>query len=278
MLIVRLQGGLGNQMFQCAFAYMLSIKNKEHFLLDTSLFREVSTTSRSFELDKFESRLQTVDLSFLFNRLVYIKARGLQHCDELCFEFNSHHLTFRNTIVTGYFQSEKYFKDFRGEILKLFSFNPKLLSNATLNVANKIKHSNSVSIHIRRGDYISDSATFNFHGCCTMDYYNKAANLISKSVPDCNFFVFSDDIEWAKKNIKLEGVMHFISHNTGKDSYQDMYLMSLCKHNILANSTFSWWAAWLNTYKNKIVITPKNWFRNEVINTKDLIPADWTKI
>lgn len=182
-----------------------------------------------------------------------------------------------NFYLEGYWSSEKYFKDIEGIIRKEFTFkdNPSI---ANQKIINSIKSCNSVSIHIRRGDYVFDERTNKYHGFCDLDYYLRAVTLIAKRVENPHFFVFSDDTDWAKQNLRLKFPCIYVNHNTGKKDYEDMRLMSKCKHNIIANSSFSWWGAWLNQNPNKIVITPKRWFRDKSINTKDLIPQSWVKI
>jgi Glycosyl transferase family 11 len=178
--------------------------------------------------------------------------------------------------LDGYWQSEKYFIDCSKLIRKDFTFKNEL-DSYNLKLKSKIDKTNSVSIHIRRGDYVNNLNTNATHGLCSIDYYIKAVNYITERIESPYFFVFSDDIEWAKKNIMLNFPCQFISHNIGSKSYLDMQLMSLCKHNVIANSSFSWWGAWLNSNDNKIVIAPRKWF---AVNTDicDLIPSNWISL
>ncbi|HOV15035.1 MAG TPA: alpha-1,2-fucosyltransferase, partial [Spirochaetota bacterium] len=151
------------------------------------------------------------------------------------------------------------------------------LSIKAINISNQIKNSNSVSIHVRRGDYVGNIKTLNFHGVCEIDYYIDAINSIKQKVQNPLFFIFSDDIEWCKNNIKDENSI-FIDFE--RDDYVDMYLMTVCKHNIIANSSFSYWAAYLNQNFDKIVIAPKKWFKDDNQNkrTEGLIPEKWIRI
>lgn len=132
-----------------------------------------------------------------------------------------------------------------------------------------------MSVHIRRGDYLSASFANGFGNCCPLDYYQRAIAMISKTVDKPLFVFFSDDMEWVKENFAGEDCL-FVSHNKGVDSWQDMYLMSLCNHNIIANSTFSWWGAWLNHHEDKMVIAPKKWW--STIENDDVVPETWMRI
>ena len=140
---------------------------------------------------------------------------------------------------------------------------------------------NSVSVHVRRGDYVLDKNTQEFHGVCGVDYYLDAIKLIASKMDDLLLVFFSDDTEWAIEEFKnLPYSLIFIDHNKGENSWKDMFLMSNCKHNIIANSSFSWWAAYLNQNQNKMVIAPKQWFADPTKNseTSDLIPESWIRL
>lgn len=175
----------------------------------------------------------------------------------------------------GFWQTEKYFSSIREEILTTFTFDKKMISLQTNNILHLIKNTNSVSIHIRRGDYLQKGVKEIFGNICTPTYYDKAISEIKNRIDNPNFFVFSNDIEWVKENISIPSP-NYIDWNKGTDSWQDMFLMSQCKYNIIANSTFSWWGAWLNQNDNKIVIAPKR-FLND-IETPDIFPKEWITI
>jgi hypothetical protein len=144
-------------------------------------------------------------------------------------------------------------------------------------IAQEIGQSNAISLHVRRGDYVHNSNTLATHGLCSLDYYQTAINYITERVAQPNFFIFSDDITWVKDNLKVDFKCRFVDHNHGTESYNDMRLMSLCQHHIIANSSFSWWAAWLNPNHKKIVIAPRQWFVNDN-NVSDLFPQNWVKL
>jgi len=182
-----------------------------------------------------------------------------------------------NTYVEGVFQSEKYFKDFENEIRQGFTF--KTQPNAENKVLlNEIQSVNAVSLHIRRGDYVSNSETQKTHGVCSLEYYERTIDLISSKVESPHFFLFSDEPEWVQQNLSIHHPFTVITHNSGANSFEDMRLMSNCQHNIIANSSFSWWGAWLNVNKNKTVIAPKEWFADKQHNASDIIPTSWVKV
>jgi hypothetical protein len=178
-----------------------------------------------------------------------------------------------SSYLVGYWQSEKYFVKHKEVIRQELTFKNEL-SPENLATASSLLKTASVSLHVRRGDYVSSQATNDVHGVCTLDYYRNAISHMARSVESPRFFIFSDDINWVKANLQLDFPCEYIANNVGANSYVDMRLMSMCKHNIIANSSFSWWGAWLNSNPNKIVIAPKKWFA-KALSTEDLIPAKW---
>lgn len=183
----------------------------------------------------------------------------------------------KNTYLDGTWQSEKYFEDSKKIIYNDFTYRDKP-DPKNKKFIYQIMNSSSISIHIRRGDYYADYKTHKFHGVCNLDYYYKAVSIITQKIKAPHFFIFSDDPGWARKNLHLKYPFIIIDHNFQKKNYEDLRLMSFCKHNIIANSSFSWWGAWLNQNPDKIIIAPKKWFQNLFINTEDLIPKSWIKI
>ena len=271
MIITKLIGGLGNQMFQYAAGRRAAYVNKTELKLDTSWFKNPDgAIKRDYLLNVFniEEVFATKEEINKFN----VRNQGL-----LTLFYKKILKINNNTYLEGYWQSEKYFKDIKDIIRKEFILKNKA-DVANQKMIRQIKNCDSVSIHIRRGDYVFDEKTNKYHGFCDLDYYLKAVVLIAKKVKNPQFFVFSDDPIWVKQNLHLKFPYLYVDHNTGKKDYEDMRLMSECKHNIIANSSFSWWGAWLNKNKDKIVIAPKKWFRESSINTKDLIPKSWIKI
>ncbi len=288
MLVQKIAWWLGNQMFQYAYIKALSLRIKQKFMMDVSIYNYYF---RPFELEVFniEKKYATrSDIPFYeqlyfrnrFLNFVFIKIKSIckrlnkNHFFEKNLKFNNMFCTIKNWYIEWYFQSEKYFKDFEKDIRKDFVFNLSL-SQKSRNIREKIQNSNSVSIHIRRWDYLQWN-NLQYHWICWKSYYTNSIKYINRHIKNPTFFFFSDDIAWARKHFNDENV-YFIDWNTWKDSRQDMQLMSLCKHNIIANSSFSWWWAWLNKNKNKIVIAPKKWFINKKINSYDIFCNTWIR-
>lgn len=271
MIITKLIGGLGNQMFQYGVGRRAALANNTELKLDiTGYEKQEGITPRRYTLNIFSIQ---ADIAYdeEINKLKG-KNRGL-----LSLFYKKILKNNSNNYLEGYWQSEKYFKDIEKIIRKEFTFKhkPGVINQK---MVDRIKNCNSVSIHIRRGDYIVDKKTNQVHGICDSDYYRRAIEYVTGKIKNPHFFIFSDDPAWAKQNFYPKFPCTYVSHNTGKKDYEDMRLMSLCKHNIIANSSFSWWGTWLNENKNKIVIAPKKWFCDKSIDTKDLIPKDWIKI
>jgi hypothetical protein len=183
----------------------------------------------------------------------------------------------KDVYLEGYWQTEKYFSRIKDTIFKAFT-SKYTLDTGNLQISSSISACNAVSVHIRRGDYVSNPEYASMYGACDIDYYKRACTLINKQLVNPYYFIFSDDPEWTKARIDFFQPSLLISHNTGEHSYKDLLLMSLCKHNIIANSSFSWWAAWLNVNPNKIVIAPERWFNNKSLANQDILPDSWHKI
>ncbi|MBN2544900.1 MAG: alpha-1,2-fucosyltransferase [Spirochaetes bacterium] len=290
MIIVKLMGGLGNQMFQYAFGRFLSLKNETELKFDISWFSK-SNYSRKYMLNIFNieekfannreiNRLKyKIKLPFVNNLLKKITKDNIlfKKCyfNEKKFNFNANLsiIKLNNAYFEGYWQSEKYFIDIKDIIKKDFIIKIKP-DKKIVKFLNKIKNEDSVSIHVRRGDYITNPKTNKYHGVCPLEYYQKAVHIIGDKIKNPVYYIFSDDFESVKKEMKLD-IKYKIFE--GNNDYDDFRLMQNCRHHITANSSFSWWSAWLSEYNNKIVICPSKWF-NETIDTGDLIPQDWIQI
>jgi len=290
MIIVKLIGGLGNQMFQYSVGRYLSDKNKTKLKLDISGFEKYKLHKYSLSHFKIIENIATQEEIawfekykrkngrkwFLYNKIfsndkIYVRQKHYHFDPEIL-------NTKSPAYLDGDWVSEKYFEDIENIIRNDFTVK-KPSAGKNLEVAEKINTTNSVSIHIRRGDYITNNSTNQYHGACDLDYYREAVSITAKKVPNPYFFIFSDDQKWVKENLKLSYPMYFVDQNNAETNYEDIRLMSMCKHNIIANSTFSWWGAWLNPNKNKMVIAPEKWFNNvPKANTKDVLPKDWIKI
>ena len=287
MIISRLIGGLGNQMFQYAVGRSLAIANSCELKLDVSGF-ENYTLHNGYELDIFNikagianskevSRLvskQSRLMRFVFRKL---KIKKSTHFLEKSFTFDHNFFDAKPPVyLDGYWQSYKYFESIEPQLKQEFSLKNSI-SRLNLDISEQISSVNAVSVHIRRGDYVSNKHTNSVHGLCSLDYYRAAIQTITERVENPFFFIFSDDIAWIKDNLTTNSDTVYVDHNSGKQSYNDMYLMSLCQHHIIANSSFSWWGAWLGANAKKIVIAPKQWFVNDTV-TNDLIPKSLLRL
>lgn len=181
-----------------------------------------------------------------------------------------------NCYLMGYWLTEKYFKNMEEHIRLDFTFREELSDTNKL-IASNMQNCNSVSIHVRRGDIAQNPDVLAVHGLCGLDYYKKAVRYVAERVQSPSFYIFSDDLKWVRDNLKINYPCYFVDQNMGQASFNDMRLMSLCKHNITANSTFSWWAAWLNNNQYKIVISPNKWFAAQ-IDCSDIVPSSWVRL
>ncbi len=285
-------GGLGNQMFQYAAGRAIAIKNStplklditwfnnpeaRHYLLDLFAIKaEIATEKEiaSFRGEKNElltKKIGRIVSNTLFNRTYTEKDFSYDKNLLLCGS---------NTYIKGYFQSHNYFSAIEPLLKKEFSL-VRPIASIHHETVKKITDNNSVSLHIRRGDYANNKVTSAYHGNLGTQYYTLAADMIAKkTVAEPHFFIFSDDLDWVKKNLSLDYPTTFIEGGSEINCHEEMHLMSLCSHNIIANSTFSWWGAWLNNNADKVVIAPKNWFAQPENNNKtgDLVPESWIRI
>lgn len=288
MIVVKLQGGLGNQMFQYAFGLSLATTKKLKLYFDLTFLEEPvldnTYTKRNYELDIFKN-IKTKSISpillFLNKNIVTRKIANKLGCKILS---NYYEQTFsfdenigkevNSCLYVGYWQSYKYFNSHIDLIKKSFIFPENSLNIYNLSILKTIRQCASCSIHIRRTDYLSKNA-LNYHGTCSLDYYQKAIKLICTRIKNVQFFIFSDDYIWAKENIKVVVQNSILIEGNHNNSWVDMFLMTQCSHNIIANSSFSWWSAWLNENPNKIIVAPQDWFVEKTLNTSDLLPKEW---
>lgn len=292
MIIVNLIGGLGNQMFQYATGRALSLRLSQSLRLDISGFDGYGL-HQGFELSRVFACNPEIatdedirDLlgwraSRIARKLLLLPAFRWLQGDRLVVEPHFHYWPeitglSRNFYLAGYWQSEKYFCDATESIRADFTFRPPL-SKQNAELARRIGQTTAVSLHVRRGDYVSNAKANAAHGLCSLDYYRAAILQLAAHVERPEFFVFSDDIAWVKANLKIDFPCQYVDHNQGAESYNDMRLMSLCEHHIIANSSFSWWGAWLNPNMDKIVVAPRKWFATDK-NVEDLYPAGWVLI
>lgn len=285
MIIVNIIGGLGNQMFQYAFAYTISQKKQSQLKLDICKFDTYDL--RKYSLDHYYIDNEIADHEEI-GRLKYKKANVLarffrkqpsefsdSYYRESSFQFDKDVANkFGDIYIEGYWQSEKYFQDYREDLLQLFTLKESIHSKSK-QYQFQIQACQSVSLHIRRGDYVNNVHINSVHGICELNYYRQATSLLVNKVIKPHFFIFSDDITWAKENLEFIKHRTFIELELDIPDHEEMLLMSQCQHNIIANSTFSWWGAWLNQNPDKVVIAPLSWFLDSSIDTSDLIPNSW---
>lgn len=294
MIITRLIGGLGNQMFQYAMARRIAKINNTKLKLDISGFKTIKNITlrdyslRPFKIQESFANQKEVDYfkkfarregggfkKFFYNLLI---AKSSKYVKENKFTFDEKFLNIgAGAYLDGRWASEKYFMDIRSIILKEFALKKAFSKKINQSILKKIRSTSSVSLHIRRGDFAYDKRTNKWHGLCPLNYYYSSSEQIKKRVKNPYFFIFSDDIDWVKKNLKLKFPAIFASGKYSKRDYEDLTLMKNCQHHITANSTFSWWAAWLSKNGSKIVYTPKRWF-NIKRDLNDFIPRSWIKI
>jgi hypothetical protein len=296
MIIVRLQGGIGNQMFQYAIGRALSIKNNTElgldltFLLDrTPIPNFANFTFRDYALDIFNIKANIVsknDVPFLYRKhklgifmryIDYLRRKFIPTSgrEKKAYHFDSAILNLgNNTYLEGWWQSYKYFENISDIIREDFILKNKL-SIDIQNLLEVIKKENSLCIHVRRGDYVGNS----YYDVLGEEYYTKAIERVKSLTTIDKIYVFSDDIKWCEENMSFDKPSMFVGEEyKGEKDGGHIVLMSACRNFIISNSSFSWWGAWLSNYKDKIVIAPKQWFVDEKINSEDLIPKEWVRI
>lgn len=288
---MRIKEGLGNQMFQYAVGRSLAIQKRTALVLDKWLFE--TYTYRKFELTRFQisgeflSKRRRIWEDQLHRRRVW-RLRPL--LETLCFPFVPKYIQdleqgFDERLakingdiyLDGFWQSERYFNSIRDILLKEFTFK-EAADAENSRMLSRIGSCNAVCVHIRRGDYVSTPHGRQTHGVCSLEYYHGGFEYIRKRITDPVFFVFSDDPEWAASNFSNFQSTTVVSHNVGRDDIEDMRLMMNCRHFIIANSTFSWWSAWLSQNPDKIVIAPKRWFASPTQPDKDRVPESWIRL
>lgn len=291
-VISQIIGGLGNQMFQYAAGRSVSILHGVPLHLDVGDFERYSL-HQGFELARVFSCPVTVatpqevravlgwQASALARRIFSRSSLQTWRKRHFIVEPYFHYWPgIRNVqppnYLKGYWQSERYFADVVQTIRTDFTFRQPI-TGCNLAIAKEISICNAVSLHIRRGDYVSNPTTKATHGICQLDYYDAAIKTIARHIEAPCFFVFSDDMDWTRGNLKIPFPCKYVDWNQGAESYNDMRLMSLCKHHIIANSSFSWWGAWLNPRRDKLVIAPERWFANGLV-ADDLVPDDWLRL
>lgn len=278
MIVTKLMGGLGNQMFQYAMCRNLSIKYNRDIKIDKSFLerRDLGShfTYRDYDLDIFNI-IEDFEVSNEQNIPIFSEPH-FHHTTKLTDEINSFLEQNSNVMFEGYWQSQLYFIENESQIKKELSFKNKIESEGGhINfILNEIKSKESVMLNIRRTDYLNN----NFHGVLGLDYVNKAKEIIESKIKNPHYFIFSDDVDWCIENLSSENST-IVSHEYKGEKFSHyLQLMSSCKNFIIPNSTFAWWSVFLSENNNKIVVSPKNWFTDGSINTESLIPSDWIRV
>ena len=277
MRLIKMIGGLGNQMFIYAF-YLQMRKRFSGTRIDLSDMRHYHAHN-GYELDRvfgisdrefcIAKPLKKV-LEFLFFKVILERKQNLETMEAFTKSYAYPFLYFK-----GFYQSERVFKDVEGEVRQAFAFDLNKANAESQTLARQIQENpHAVSLHVRRGDYMEPKFYKRYGTVCSQAYFQRAVEMMLAQVPQAHFYIFSDDVEWVQQNLRLPRAT-VVSCNRGADSWQDMMLMSLCRHNIICNSTFSWWGAWLNANPEKRVIAPSRWLADT--DMPYIIPETWIK-
>lgn len=287
---VEICGGLANQMFQYAAGRALAVHLHSPLKLDLSAFRSYETWP--YQLDLFPLCAEPAedgDVAPLrkrkgrLQRLV-LKCAGQRGGKLHRGVFREPHWHFAPELfeqsvpilLQGHWQSPRYFDNLRDELLQTFTLTDRL-SSYSQHMQRQISAAPAVAIHVRRGDYVANPGAAKVHGVCDLDYYRRAVDLTSRLAPESRYFIFSDDVAFVRGafDFCLNRVIVDGNQNAG---YEDMMLMRACTHHIIANSSFSWWGAWLGEHPGKTVIAPRKWFADDVLRTRytfDMYPEEW---
>ena len=291
MVIVRLTGGLGNQMFQYAAGRALADRLGAELLLDTRAFEHAlafrAYTRYAYALSPFKPRARLATPADLKNWPVWVVEIGMRlrfvrplfrrwHFESAITYDPSLRTLHEPVCLVGYWQSERYFIDIADRIRADFTL-AQPMSDDNSRLLELARSAGSVGLHVRRGDFVSLNDAAQVHGLCSVDYYRRAISLVRNRCPECHFLVFSDDPEWARAELPLDPSAVFVTGNEQRPE-QDLALMSACKHHIIANSSFSWWAGWLGYSPDQIVIAPSPWYASAKLDARDLAVSRWQYI
>jgi hypothetical protein len=289
MVVTQLLGGLGNQLFQYAIGRALALRNGAELALDTEALE--SLPYRRYALGQLRIkgrvlgkperrtlRLDTGRTRFLTPIHALLGKPLLPVVRERSFSFDASVLEAPSACyLQGYWQSAKYFTGVEA-IIRQEVVVDEPLAGLDLEIAESIQNTEAVSMHIRRGDYVANPQTNQYHGLCGPQYYETAQKALLERLDKVHFFVFSDDPDWVEQNLRFLASATIVRHNPPERDYEDLRLLSLCRHHIIANSTFSWWGAWLGSHEDKLVVAPKQWFRAATHRTDDLLPSEWIRL
>ena len=293
MIVTRIDGGLGNQMFQYAFGLYLAKKHQTELALDLSSYR--TGPQHGYMLDRFRIAAEPLSDSsagriprryrvekaaadgFTFSDRLpdWLCPSVLRRVKERPFGFNEKYLrTSDNSYLVGYWQSEKFFPGLRAALLEQF-VPASNLSSASQRVIERMRSTASISLHIRRGDYVTNPATSGIYEQLSLEYYRNCLDRFAMQHHDVEVFVFSNDLAWCQQHLQLPFPTHFVDHVAPRDAFEDLLMMSQAKGNVIANSTFSWWAAYLNDRSDRVTFAPDRWFRPGTLDGRHLPCPGW---
>jgi len=286
-VIVRLEGGLGNQLFQYAAGRTLALETDRQLLLDTSAYRE--DRLRSYQLDRFAIAARPLVAGDV--PLFKLRRSRLRGIVPRRWRYSIAREAFPARLpvwspaagldagapyLIGYWQSERYFAAAADTIRREFRLRePADQANGA--ILDSIAGCDAVALHVRRGDYVSNPAATAYHGLCGLEYYRAAIDRLSSVIARPHLFVFSDDLDWVRGHLDTGHPTTWVGHN-GQTPWEDLRLMAACRHFIIANSSFSWWGAWLGGWPGKRVIAPARWFRADHGGEGEIVPAGWERI
>jgi hypothetical protein len=286
---VMLRGGLANQMFQYALGLAMTETASRQLYVDTTDLD--GDAKRDYALGVCNPPPQRVSSAGRFatgaarstplwhlfgRRWLAMVPGGPRIVREHGQAFDRRVLSLPGSmILDGYWQSEEYFYQLRPLIERTFDWSSIATSSVAESLLESIETPQSVAVHVRRGDYVREAATNAFHGVCEADYYSRAAKLVGEHVTDAHYFIFSDDIDWAEQHLVLPGKRTVVRHDRNPAPHVDMWLMSRCRHAIIANSSYSWWAAWLTERPGKCIVAPRLWFRDMAMQSITPVPSRW---
>ena len=293
MVIVRLLGGLGNQMFQYAAARRLALAHDVPLKLDISWFAHAADRAYALHALNIQEAFATPEevgeirgpstrgiprVLFRLRRRfkigydwTWIHERTLSPADPRVFHARA------RTYLDGYWQSEKYFSDVEDTIRREFTSRDRL-DAGTREILDRMATAQSVSVHVRRGDYVSHPRASRARSVCTPSYYQRCVAYLAERLGHLHLFVFSDDPDWVAANLRFEYPTTLVSTVPARPEHEDLRLMSACRHHIIANSSFSWWGAWLNPHHDQLVLAPRRWMNDARVDDRDVVPARWIKV
>ena len=289
-MIVQLIGGLGNQLFQYAAGRAVAQRNQTDLKLDIRGFKTYALRAYRLGLYNVVEDFATPQEIYRLRPRRRHMIRRLQHRILRQFAPPYRQPVFRERSVyavdpdlfklqqdvylIGYWQSEQYFADIADRVRREFTLK-QAPDEPNRRMLDQIDRTNSVSLHVRRGDYATDPTTNRVHGTLSTTYYDDAIQYIAERVANPHFFIFSDDIPWVKENLRLTFPRTYIEHNGAEQDYEDLRLMSHCQHHIIANSSFSWWGAWLSSFAGKVVVAPRQWYAQTTVDVSSRYPSGW---